>query len=185
MNIPIPQKGHLLIAAPSILTDSSFNRSVILLTEHTDHNTVGFILNKLTDFTLKDLIPTSNCDFQVFEGGPVEQDNLYFVHKLPQLIPESIEISNGLYWGGDFETVLELIEKGTIGAKQIRFFLGYSGWASKQLSEELALDSWLCNENQYPQIFNVDIATFWKNHLLKIGGAYTLWANAPADPSLN
>ena len=132
-----------------------------------------------------DLIPTSKCDFQVFQGGPVEQDNLYFVHKLPELIPESIEIGNGLYWGGDFETVLDLLEKNAIEAEQIRFFLGYSGWASNQLNEELALDSWLCNENQYPHIFNVDTASFWKNHLLKIGGAYTLWINAPADPSLN
>jgi putative transcriptional regulator len=185
MNIPTPQKGDLLIAAPSILTDSSFNRSVILLTEHTAHNTVGFILNKRTDFTLMDLIPTSKCDFQVFQGGPVEQDNLYFVHKLPELIPESIEIGNGLYWGGDFETVLELLEKNAIEAEQIRFFLGYSGWASNQLNEELALDSWLCNENQYPHIFNVDTTSLWKNHLLKIGGTYTLWINAPADPSLN
>jgi putative transcriptional regulator len=185
MNIPTPQKGHLLIAAPSILNDSSFNRSVILLTEHTKQNTVGFILNKLTNLTLMDLIPSSNCNFQVFQGGPVEQDNLYFVHKLPKLIPESIEIGNGLFWGGDFDTVLDLLEKNAIEAKQIRFFLGYSGWASNQLNNELAFDSWFCIENQYPQIFNEDIASFWKNHLLKTGGTYSLWANAPADPSLN
>jgi putative transcriptional regulator len=37
-------------------------------------------------------------------GGPVEQDNLYFIHNIPELIPNSIEISNGIYWGGDFES---------------------------------------------------------------------------------
>ena len=40
---------------------------------------------------------------QIYNGGPVEQDNLYFLHKVPDLIPESIEISNGIYWGGDFD----------------------------------------------------------------------------------
>jgi putative transcriptional regulator len=51
------KKGHLLIAEPSILGDLSFNRSVILLADHTTEGSVGFILNKPLDYTLMDLVP--------------------------------------------------------------------------------------------------------------------------------
>ena len=83
-------KGKLLIAEPSILNDDSFNRSIILLTEHNEQSSVGFILNKPLNYTIKDLIPEINCSFKIYQGGPVEQDNLYFIHKIPELIPDSI-----------------------------------------------------------------------------------------------
>lgn len=180
-----PKKGRVLIAEPSILDNPSFNRSVILLTEHNEKNTVGFILNKPLDYSLKDLIPTSNCDFQIFQGGPVEQDSLYFIHKLPELIPKSIEIGEGMYWGGNFETLSELLEKNRIPKEKIRFFLGYSGWGAQQLEEELKTNSWFCVENDFANIFRANSSSFWKKYLLKIGGKYKLWANAPSDPNLN
>jgi putative transcriptional regulator len=49
-------------------------------------------------YTIHDLIPEINAKFKIFNGGPVEQDNLYFIHNIPDLIPNSIEISNGIYW---------------------------------------------------------------------------------------
>ena len=47
----------------------------------------------------------------VYNGGPVEQDKLYFIHKIPELIPNSIEISNGIYWGGDFKEIPACFKK--------------------------------------------------------------------------
>ncbi|MEM7187183.1 MAG: YqgE/AlgH family protein, partial [Bacteroidota bacterium] len=92
-----PDKGVLLIAEPSIIGDVSFNRSVVLLAEHNENGSVGFILNKPLEYRLKDFLPEVNSDLRVYNGGPVEQDNLYFIHKVPELIPDSIEISNGIY----------------------------------------------------------------------------------------
>ena len=109
-----PLKGRLLIAEPSILNDNSFNRTAILITEHTEKNSVGFILNRPLNLTIKDLMPDLNCDFVIYQGGPVEQDNLYFVHRIPDLIPDSLEVDNGIYWGGNFEAVMELISKNLI-----------------------------------------------------------------------
>jgi len=77
-----PSKGKLLVAEPSILNDKEFNRSVIYLTEHNKDGCIGFILNKPTDFVLKDLIPEININYTIFHGGPVEQENLYFMHKV-------------------------------------------------------------------------------------------------------
>ena len=143
------EKGHLLIAEPSIIGDLSFNRSVILLADHTSEGSVGFILNKPLKYTIKDLLPEIDSDFKIYNGGPVEQDNLYFIHNIPDLIPNSIEISNGIFWGGDFEFTKELINTGVIKKKNIRFFLGYTGWDSKQLENEMQANSWILIKNTY------------------------------------
>ena len=108
------KKGHLLIAEPSLIGDLSFNRSVILLADHNQEGSIGFIINKPLKYTINDLIPEIVARFKIYNGGPVEQDNLYFIHNIPDLIPNSIEISNGIYWGGDFESTKELINSGLI-----------------------------------------------------------------------
>ena len=181
-----PQKGYLLIAEPSIVGDLSFNRSVVLLADHTPEGTIGFIMNKVLDFTLIDILPELKKDFKVYNGGPVEQDNLYFIHKIPKLIPDSIEIANGIYWGGNFEAVKTLIERNEITEKQIRFFLGYSGWDAQQLDEELQANSWVVSENNdQKEIIERNYSTFWKDKMEELGGEYLLWSNAPENPSYN
>jgi len=180
-----PTKGKLLIAEPSILSDSSFNRSVVLLTEHNEGGSVGFIFNKPSPYTISDLIPDVDSSLKVYFGGPVSEDNLYFVHKVPELIPDSIEIADGIFWGGDFEAIQSLLKDDILSKQDIRFFLGYSGWSQKQLEEELQTTSWLIVENKFQNLFTINHSNFWKNELLKFGGIYRLWANAPKDPSLN
>ncbi|WP_066217737.1 YqgE/AlgH family protein [Formosa haliotis] len=181
-----PKKGNLLIAEPSIIGDVSFNRSIVLLADYTDEGSIGFILNKPLDYTIKDLIPEIDANFKVYNGGPVEQDNLYFIHKVPDLIPDSIEISLGIYWGGDFNVVAELIANNLIEEKDIRFFLGYSGWDSNQLEEELRVNSWVVTENIYQnQIIEKDYESFWKEKMVEFGGEYSIWSNAPENPSYN
>ncbi|MGB5944198.1 MAG: YqgE/AlgH family protein [Leeuwenhoekiella sp.] len=178
--------GNLLIAEPSIIGDASFARSVILLANHNAEGSVGFILNKPLSFTLEDLVPEAHSDIQVFNGGPVEQDNLYFIHKVPDLIPNSIEIASGIYWGGDFAKVLKLLQSNEISPEEIRFFLGYSGWASEQLSEELESRSWIVVENTHEKdIISKCVPDFWKEKITELGGDYLIWSNAPENPSYN
>lgn len=180
------QKGCLLIAEPSILGDVSFNRSVILLADHNENGSVGFILNKPLTYSINDLIPDVEVNFSIYNGGPVEQDNLYFIHKIPDLIPDSIEISNGIFWGGDYETTKTLLNSGLVGRDDIRFFLGYSGWDSNQLEEEMQANSWIVANNIYKNnIFKKSVSSFWKDHLEELGGEYLLWINAPENPMLN
>ena len=93
------KKGHLLIAEPSIIGDMSFNRSIIIIADHNSEGSIGFILNKPLEFTLQDLIPEIEIPYKVYNGGPVEQDNLFYIHKIPEHIPNSIEISQGIILG--------------------------------------------------------------------------------------
>ncbi|MEJ2585812.1 MAG: YqgE/AlgH family protein [Robiginitalea sp.] len=181
-----PKKGKLLIAEPSLTGDVSFNRSVVLLAEHNDEGSVGFILNKPLNYSMNDLVEEIEAPFPVYNGGPVEQDNLYFIHKVPDLIPHSVEISDGIYWGGDFEVTVMLVNSGKIGQNEIRFFLGYSGWASLQLDQELDSKSWIVVANKYESdIIQQPANSFWRDKMMELGGQYLLWSNAPENPSLN
>lgn len=181
-----PKKGKLLIAEPAITGDVSFNRSVVLLAEHNEEGSVGFILNKPLEYNISDLVSEIDLPFQVYNGGPVEQDNLYFIHKVPHLIGNSIEISNGIYWGGDFEKTVQLINEKSISEEDIRFFLGYSGWSSLQLDEELSSKSWIVVKNDHAsEIIRKSSDAFWKEKMLELGGDYLIWSNAPENPSLN
>lgn len=156
-----------------------------MLTELVESNVVGFILNRPLEFTIQDLLPEINSQFKIYEGGPVEQDNLYFVHRVPDLIPDSIAVSNGIYWGGNFSSLKKLLQNNILEATEIRFFLGYSGWGEQQLLEEIETDSWFVTENDFQNVFSVDNETLWKNKLLQKGGEYKLWANAPSDINQN
>ncbi|MBD1263226.1 YqgE/AlgH family protein [Maribacter polysiphoniae] len=181
-----PNKGKLLIAEPSLTGDVSFNRSVVLLAEHNEEGSVGFILNKPLEYNINDLVTEISIPLQVYNGGPVEQDNLYFIHKVPDLIDNSIEISDGIYWGGDFETTVQLINEGVITDEDIRFFLGYSGWSSLQLDQELSSKSWIVVPNEYASsIIQKSSIAFWKEKMVELGGNYLIWSNAPENPSLN
>jgi len=181
-----PQKGKLLIAEPALTGDVSFNRSVVLLAEHNTEGSVGFILNKPLAYQISDLVDEIEIPFQVYNGGPVEQDNLYFIHKVPHLINNSIEISDGIYWGGDFDTTISLINRKVISEDDIRFFLGYSGWSSLQLDLELTSKSWIVIQNEYEsEIIQKSSIAFWKEKMVELGGNYLLWSNAPENPSLN
>ena len=182
----ILEKGKILIAEPSIIGDISFNRSIILLVEHGNNGSIGFILNKPMNLNISDLIPEIESNLKIYNGGPVQQDNLYFIHKISDLIPESIMISEGLYWSGNFEYVLKLIKKGEINKNDIRFFLGYSGWDSNQLNNELNNNTWILSENSHNKnIITAVDEVFWKNKMLDLGGEYSLWSNAPEHPSHN
>lgn len=182
----LPKKGHLLIAEPTNLGDNSFNRSVILLAEHNKEGSVGFILNKPLRYKICDLIPDIKIPFKIYNGGPVEQDNVYFIHNVPNQIPGSIEIADGIFWGGDFETAKNLINEEKISKKNIRFFLGYSGWDKKQLDRELKENSWIIIQNKLKsKVLSKSTQDFWKEKIIEQGGDYVLYSNAPEDPNLN
>ena len=180
-----PKTGSVLVAEPSIIGDVSFQRSVVLIADHSDKGSIGFILNKPLTYTLADIIPNITQEFRIFNGGPVEQDSLYFVHKIPHLIPNSVEISSGIFWGGDFSIVSKLIATGQISPEEIKFFLGYSGWSTDQLYDEMTSNSWVIVNSDVHEMISRPTEDFWRNIMLNLGGDYPLWANAPENPSYN
>lgn len=180
------KKGQLLIAEPSIVGDLSFNRSVILLADYNREGSVGFIINKPLKYSINDLIPDVEAPFKIYNGGPIEQDNLYFIHNVPELITNSVEISSGIFWGGNFDLTRKLINAGIVKEENIRFFLGYTGWEALQLEDEMHSNLWIITENLYQnKIIGKSATNFWREKILEIGGEYMIWSNAPENPILN
>ena len=180
-----PAKGTLLIANP-FLKDPNFSRTVIFLCENTVQGTFGFVLNKQFSTNLDLLFPDLGMpSFPVFSGGPVQPDSLHFLHQYPDLISGGEEVFDGVYWGGNFESLQIHLKNNTIATDKIRFFVGYSGWTEGQLDMEMKEDSWITVKATRKLIFETSVADTWKESLNFLGGDYKLMANYPIDPQLN
>ena len=180
------ETGKLLVATPAVMGDFNFHRSVVLLTDTKKSGAVGFILNKKLDYTLDEVMDGIESKLPLFFGGPVEQDNLFFVHTLGKQVPKSIAIGKTLYWNGDFKVVNQLLKSGKLNNDNIRFFLGYSGWTADQLESELKEKSWEPFDLNAPvELLKMDTESMWRDCMTTLGGDYLLWSNTPENPRAN
>src|SRR5687768_7083826 len=119
-----PERGRLLISEP-FLPDPNFERTVVLLCEHNEEGSFGFVLNKPSILKVNEVMEDIGAlDTLVFIGGPVQQDTLHFIHRNVS-ITNAVEITGNVYWGGDFETLISMCDTRQIAPKEVRFFLGY------------------------------------------------------------
>jgi putative transcriptional regulator len=177
--------GKILIADP-FLRDPNFMRTVIFICEHQQEGSFGFVLNKPYDQVLGELIADlEGNNFPVFYGGPVQLDTVHFLHKVPMLVPGGVEVVDGIFWGGDFEEVVQLIKSDKLKPRDIRFFIGYSGWGVGQLEEEMTQKSWITSDATIDLIFPAKAEETWKLALKELGGEYVQMVNYPIDPQLN
>lgn len=177
-------KGTLLISAPFL--GDIFKRSVILITEHNEEGSVGFIINKSTDYKLHEVIDDfPEFDAPVYAGGPVQQNALNFIHRSNVYLEGAFEISNGIYWGGNFEMLKLLIENGSVDPEDFKFFLGYSGWSPEQLNNEIRQNSWYLKKSTEENIFDQDPGKLWSKVLKSMGNEYSIISTFPDDPSVN
>jgi putative transcriptional regulator len=181
-----PSSGKLLISEP-FLMDPNFKRSVVLLTQHDDEGTIGFILNHPSALLLKNLIPElENADFPVYIGGPVATDTIHFIHRCYDRLNDGEEIAEGIYWGGNFEALRILIDTSQIDVSEVKFFIGYSGWAAEQLQNELVENTWIVSD-QYSQdvVFSDNEEEAWREVIINLGPKYAHVSKFPIDPNLN
>lgn len=178
--------GRLLISEPFML-DPNFKRSVILITEYAVGGTVGFVLNHQSELMLGDILPdTAYSELPVYIGGPVGENTLHFIHRVPEKIEGGIEISAGIFWGGDFEQVKERISSYQLNESDIKFFTGYSGWSPDQLDEELKENTWIVADKfDIDALFANGDYNLWKETVIGLGSRYAHIANFPENPMLN
>ena len=180
-----PASGVLFIADP-FLKDPNFMRTVVLLTEHHDNGSIGFVINRKYENTLDELLPEMDGHkLPVYYGGPVEINTVHFLHCYPAKIPGGVEILKGVFWGGDFDAVVSLIKSGQADPTRIRFFVGYSGWGKGQLEMEITEKTWLTTEAIPQLVFHKNAENVWKDSLKHMGGDYEMMINFPIDPQLN
>jgi putative transcriptional regulator len=180
------QTGKLIIAEPFML-DPHFRRSVVLLTEHREDGSVGFIMNKMLDARLNDVVSDfPKFDAPLFYGGPIATDTIHYLHNVGDLLEGSTRISSGVYWGGNWQNLKFLIDAKLIEPKHIRFFIGYSSWAEGQLREEVQdYKSWLVGDMHANYLFHAQPKTLWRTVLQHKGNAFSIIADMPEDNHLN
>lgn len=177
--------GKLILAEP-LLQDQYFARTVVFLIEHNEEGTVGFILNKPMNLGINEVVNNfPEFDAKVFFGGPVENNSLFYFHTNDSLKESSKEVLPGLFWGGDFEKLKELIKEKKIKSSEIRFFVGYAGWNKGQIDEEIADGSWIVANPTIEHIMSADDKILWKVIMKSFGKKYEILSNYPEDPSLN
>ena len=185
-NQALPKAGDILLSEP-FLDDPYFGRKVVLLCEHNDEGSFGFVLNNFVDIDVDEVmdeLPKLNTRISV--GGPVKNGNLYYLHTR-QDIADSIPVVDGVHMGGDFEQIQSMLKEGGLKSHEIRFFIGYSGWSPAQLQEEIRSRSWFVADASQTDIMRTDEENeaFWKRLISDMGDGFTHIANAPNDPSLN
>ena len=182
-NNVLPSRGKILISEP-FLRDVTFGRSVILLIDHTEEGSMGLVINKQLPLLLNDIIMEFKYidEIPLYKGGPIATDT--YLHTLAD-IPGAISICKGLYLNGDFEEIKRYILQGNKISEHIRFFLGYSGWESEQLSNEIRENTWLVSEEKKSYLMKSDTKDMWRKALEKLGSKYETWSRFPQVPTLN
>jgi putative transcriptional regulator len=170
-------RGQLLIAAPSLF--DYFRRTVVLVLEHTEDGAMGVVLNRPSRTTVAEAVSAlaelADDKEVVRVGGPVS--------------PESVVAL------GDFEDPDEA-GTGVVGSlglldpdapspalRRLRVYAGYAGWGPDQLDGEIEEGAWIVEAADPDDPFKD--GDLWADALQRKGGAYSLLATMPADPSQN
>jgi putative transcriptional regulator len=180
-----PARGRLLVSEP-YLPDPYFRRTVVLLCEHNEEGSFGFVLNRHMDMDVNELMENMPpIGSRVSIGGPVQSGNLYYLHTLGAHIEGSLEVVDGVRMGGDYEQLCSILATDPKLSKHVRFFVGYSGWGKEQLEKELSERSWLISRADKRRIMSTRQRDLWGDTLRAMGKEFAPLANFPEDPSLN
>jgi putative transcriptional regulator len=176
--------GHFLIASPAIL-DPNFQRSVVLVTAHTDEGAVGLILNRCSDATVGEAVPqlepVTGLTDPVFVGGPVNPEGVAVLAEFEDPEEAGVVVMDDI----GFVALQQALEARPPEIVRTRVFAGVAGWGPEQLEVELERDDWIVEPADTETIFTEDPEGLWSELLRRKGGQYELVARMPLDPSLN
>lgn len=160
-------KNRMLVAMPS-LNDPYFKQAVIYIFEHSKDGAMGMVINKPTDMMLDGIfehlkIPVDDPDvlkYPVLRGGPVAGEHGFILHR------ES-EIGHGVLANEKHNIIISASKEDLITIPQKHFndiivTLGYAGWGSGQLEEELSENSWIVVPFDEQILFNIPYKDRWR-----------------------
>ena len=180
-----PKIGDILLSEP-FLNDPYFGRKAVLICEYNDDGAFGLVLNNFVEINAEELhLGLSEVSSRISIGGPVNSSSLYFIH-LCRDIEGAVEIVEGVYLGGDFDSLKEKINQG-LSSDSYRLFIGYSGWGKEQLTNEIKTRSWFVTRISADKIMSssTDNEKYWQELIKGMGKGYEHIADAPINPSLN
>jgi putative transcriptional regulator len=166
--------GLLLISKPEA-GDPRFLNSVSLLCLHDEQGSLALILNHPLplfidshDLSVSDQKENENS-YPLFRGGPVGDEQCFFL-MISETQPEGSEkINENLYLGAQKETLSDFSYKVGLKRGNIRFFIGYAGWSYFQLDCEASNGWWFTLPKTDPSIFQKPVESLWLSSLEKLG----------------
>ena len=196
--MPAPlQTGTLLVATPA-LEELGFDRTVVLITHYSEDDiTMGLVINQPLGERVRRYAPESLQHLAggedacaelgriFYQGGPVHQRYLFFLHRLDGLVEGGTKILDGLYLGGDLDTKCAEAEVLRSDAPRLRFYLGYAGWEPGQLESEIGAGTWFLAPGDPKLVLASTPETMWQTVLHSMGGKYRPISVFPKDPAVN
>ncbi|MEO8085916.1 MAG: YqgE/AlgH family protein [Bacteroidota bacterium] len=174
--------GSILLAKP-FWAEEAYKRSVILVISHSDEGSTGIILNKMSNLSVNDALPELDHHTPLYYGGPINKKTISYVHSNPNL-PDAFYLGNDLFWGGNYDLLLELIAAGKFNPSDCRFCAGFVQWSPGELENEVNDDKWWVSELSRQELFLQAAEDLWGVKLVDDGHLYGL-LNPYPDPSMN
>ncbi len=136
-------KPGTILKSSAALNSSVFEDAIIFITEHNAKGSVGFVINKLFERPLNALQEFNHIrHFNLYNGGPVDKEHLFFIHRRPDIIDDSEKVTDSIFWSGNFTKAVAAINNYTLTENDIKVFIGYCGWDSGELEAEIEEGSW-------------------------------------------
>jgi putative transcriptional regulator len=148
-------KPGTIIKSTAALNNTVFENVYIIITTHNIDGATAFVINKLFDKPLNALQEFNHIrHFNLYNGGPVDTEHLFFIHRRPDVIDGSNKICEGIFYGGNFAQAIHAINSNTITAADIKIFIGYCGWDTGELEAEVEEGSWEITSQNSNTVFN-------------------------------
>ena len=163
-----PGPGMFLVARRS-LHDSNFGQSVVYLVEHDEGGTLGLIVNRSSDVSLSEAVPDIEDEqataHALYYGGPVGLPMILMLVRSESATEGMAHVVDDVYISSD-RRVLDKVLAAKKSDKELRFYIGYSGWAAGQLDFELMRGDWHVVGADTDAIFSGEAASLW-NRLIE------------------
>lgn len=156
------QPGNIIIST-NLLNETEFEKVAIVITEHNEKGTIGYVFNQLFPRKFNELEEFKHSiPVPLYAGGPVQTDMLYFMHSRPDLIADGQQVANNIYMGGDFKKAVQLLNNGQLNIADVRLFIGYCGWDVNELEEEIREGSWQLTNASVDLVFSTSPEFAWE-----------------------
>lgn len=166
--------NHFLIAMPT-LQDPNFFQTVTYICAHNEEGAMGIVINRPMNIGLGEVLGQMDLDATdpaindqiVYQGGPVQRDRGFILHRPPGEWDSTISVGEDMGVATS-KDILAAIAEGD-GPHDILIALGYAGWGAGQLEREMADNAWLSGPVDYNIIFNVPTELRWHQAAALLG----------------
>ena len=183
-------KAQFLVAMPS-LKSPIFANSVILMAEHKNSGSLGFIINLPTGTKVNDALKLMNfehthvLDVPILFGGPVQTDFFWVIHSTDFSADSTIKVHDQFYLSSA-QDIMPVLNDAS--CPEIFYAgVGYSGWGAQQLDREIEEGSWWLGDFDVNLLFNVELSERWNEAFKSLGAdpEHLIDRSDPMDPTIN